>query len=126
MSFQKNINSFQAAEIAKRFKKLTEKFDKLLEQVNTPEISSIHSKLHQELKQYYEQGFLTVAFVGQYSAGKSTMMSALTGRRDIHIGADITTDKTTSYDWNGIQLIDTPGLFTDRKDHDEITYEAIR
>ncbi len=54
------------------------------------------------------------------------MISGLTGRRDIHIGADITTDKTVSYDWNGIKLIDTPGLFTDRKDHDEITYEAIR
>jgi len=66
-----------------------------------------------------------VAFVGQYSAGKSTIISAITGRRDIHIDADIATDKTASYDWNGIKLIDTPGLFTDRKDHDEITYEAI-
>jgi len=123
---QININSFKAAEIAKEIKNLTEGFDKLLEQLNTPEISSIHSKLRQELKQYYEQGFLAVAFVGQYSAGKSTMISALTGRRDIHIGTDITTDKTASYDWNGIKLIDTLGLFTDRKDHDEITYEAIR
>jgi small GTP-binding protein len=126
MTFQENINSFKAAEIAEKFKATTEKFDKLLTKLNTPEISSIYSKLHQELHQYYEQGFLTVAFVGQYSAGKSTMISALTGRRDIHIGADITTDKTATYDWNGIKLIDTPGLFTDRKDHDEITYEAIR
>jgi hypothetical protein len=68
---------------------------------------------------------LTVAFVGQYSAGKSTIISALTGRRDIHIDADIATDKTAPYDWNGIRVIDTPGLFTDRHDHDEITYEAI-
>lgn len=78
------------------------------------------------MKQYYEQGFLTVAFVGQYSAGKSTMISALTRRRNIPIGANITTDETANYDWNGIKLIDTPGLFTDRKEHDEITYDAIR
>ncbi|MEG4128119.1 50S ribosome-binding GTPase [Microcoleus sp. Pol11C1] len=78
-----------------------------------------------ELKEYQEQGILGVAFVGQYSAGKSTLISAMTGRRDIRIDADIATDKTTNYDWNGIKLIDTPGLFTDRQDHDEITYEAI-
>lgn len=125
VNFQEN-NNFKTAEIAKKLKTITEKFNELLEQIKTPEILDIHSKLHQELKQYYEQGFLTVAFVGQYSAGKSTIISALTGRRDIRIGADITTDETANYNWNGIKLIDTPGLFTDRKDHDEITYDAIR
>lgn len=126
MNYQENNHNFKTAEIAGQFKSITEKIDQLLEQINTPEISNIHSQFHQKLKQYYDQGFLTVTFVGQYSAGKSTMISALTGRRDIHIGADITTDKTANYDWNGIKLIDTPGLFTDRKDHDEITYDAIR
>ncbi|BAY73421.1 hypothetical protein NIES23_62490 (plasmid) [Trichormus variabilis NIES-23] len=121
-----NINNFKTAEIAQNFKKATKKFKKLLEDINTPEISNLYNEFNQELKQHDEQGFLTVAFVGQYSAGKSTIISALTGRRDILIGADITTDQTASYDWNGIKLIDTPGLFTDRKDHDEITYEAIR
>ncbi|MGB3509766.1 MAG: GTPase [Microcoleaceae cyanobacterium] len=68
---------------------------------------------------------MQVAFVGQYSSGKSTIISALTGKRDIKIDADITTDKTTIYDWNGIKLIDTPGLFTERKDHDKITYKTM-
>ncbi|MEH2255046.1 GTPase [Nostoc sp.] len=68
---------------------------------------------------------LSLAFVGQYNAGKSTTISALTGRRDIRIDSDIATDKTASYDWNSIKIVDTPGLFTDRKDHDEITYDAI-
>ena len=69
--------------------------------------------------------FFTVAFIGQYSAGKSTIISALTGRNDIYIDSDIATDKTTSYDWNGIKLIDTPGLWRGHEDHDEITYDAI-
>ncbi|MCY7383656.1 MAG: 50S ribosome-binding GTPase [Microcoleus sp. CAN_BIN18] len=81
--------------------------------------------MRDELKEYRDQGILGVAFVGQYSAGKSTIISAMTGRRDIRIDADIATDKTTNYDGNGIKLIDTPGLFTDRQDHDEITYDAI-
>jgi GTPase SAR1 family protein len=116
---------FNAAAIATLFTTNLVKFDDLLAKGNHPELTAIRKKLGEELKTYRELGVIGVAFVGQYSAGKSTIISALTGRRDIHIDADIATDKTTSYDWNGIKLIDTPGLFTDRTDHDEITYNAI-
>jgi GTP-binding protein EngB required for normal cell division len=121
---QANQN-FQAAAVGAKFKSTCVKFDNLLTQENHEELTAIRKKLREELKAHREQGILTVAFVGQYSAGKSTIISALTGQRDIRIDADIATDKTASYDWNGIKLIDTPGLFTDRQDHDEITYEAI-
>ena len=120
-----NTEKFNAAIIATRFNNNLVKFDDLLGKSNHPELTAIRTKLRVELKTYLEQGVIGVAFVGQYSSGKSTIISALTGRRDIHIDADIATDKTTSYDWNGIKLIDTPGLFTDRTDHDEITYNAI-
>lgn len=120
-----NNQQFQAAAVAAKFKDTCVKLDNLLSQANHEELEAIRQKLRAELKSHREQGFFTVAFVGQYSAGKSTIISALTGRRDIHIDADIATDTTASYDWNGIKLIDTPGLFTDRPKHDEITYEAI-
>lgn len=121
---QKNPN-FKAADVGASFKKTLVKFDNLLAQGNTAELTAIRKKVRDDLKEYREQGILGVAFVGQYSAGKSTIISGMTGRRDIRIDADIATDKTTTYDGNGIKLIDTPGLFTDRQDHDEITYEAI-
>ncbi len=117
--------AFDAAAVGAKFKKTCIKFDELLAQANHPELTTIRQKLREQLKEHKEKGILTVAFVGQYNAGKSTTISALTGRRDIRIDSDIATDKTANYDWNGINLIDTPGLFTDRKDHDEITYEAI-
>lgn len=120
-----NNQNFQAADLGAKFKSSCVKFDSLLVQGNSEDLTAIRQKLRNELKTHREQGFLTVAFVGQYSSGKSTIISALTGRRDIHIDADIATDKTASYNWNGIKVIDTPGLFTDRKDHDEITYDAI-
>lgn len=116
---------FQAAFVAEKFKNICVKFDNILTQQTHDEIVAIRKKLHDELKEYRENGIITVALVGQYNAGKSTTISALTGRRDIKIDSDIATDTTAAYDWNGIKLIDTPGLFTDRKDHDEITYEAI-
>ena len=74
-----------------------------------------------------ERNLLSVGFIGPYSAGKSTTISALTGRDDIAIDADIATSETTEYDWNnGIKLIDTPGLWTERKEHDQITKDALR
>jgi len=120
-----NTQIFKAAAIGEKFRSTCITFDNLLAQENSEQLTDLRQKLHQELKAYREDGILRVAFVGQYSAGKSTIISALTGRRDIKIDADIATDRTTSYAWNGIKLIDTPGLFTDREDHDEITYEAI-
>ena len=68
---------------------------------------------------------LSLAFVGQYNAGKSTIISALTGKRDIPIDADVCTDKVTGYDWEGIRLLDTPGIHAHYPDHDELTYETI-
>jgi len=67
-----------------------------------------------------------VVFAGQYSAGKSSLLKVMTGRDDIAIGAGITTQEAHVYDWNGVQIIDTPGVHTElRPDHDAITYEAI-
>ncbi|AUT03758.1 GTPase [Nostoc sp. CENA543] len=121
---QNNI-VFNAAEIANKFSEASLRFDNILVEAKHPELTAIRHKLHDETKKYHENGIMTVAFIGQYNAGKSTTISALTGKRDIKIDSDIATDTTTNYDWNGIKLIDTPGLFTDRKDHDDITYDAI-
>ncbi|MBD2458701.1 50S ribosome-binding GTPase [Nostoc sp. FACHB-87] len=123
MSQNKQI--FNAAAVNDKFKKTLVKFDEILAEGTHTEILAIRKKLRDELKAYNQEGILSLAFVGQYNAGKSTTISALTGRRDIRIDSDIATDKTASYDYKGIKIIDTPGLFTDRQDHDEITYDAI-
>jgi len=69
---------------------------------------------------------IVLVIAGQYSAGKSTIVSALTDREDIAIGAGITTEKVKDYDWNGVKIVDTPGVHTEiRPDHDEIAYRAI-
>jgi GTP-binding protein EngB required for normal cell division len=66
-----------------------------------------------------------VVFVGQYGAGKSSLVKALTDR-DVAIGDGIVTEQTSGFEWNGIEVVDTPGIHTEiRPDHDAITYEAI-
>lgn len=69
---------------------------------------------------------VSLVFAGQYSAGKSSILKALTGIQNIAIGAGITTQEAHSYNWNGIEVIDTPGIHTTLcPDHDEISYKAI-
>ena len=73
-----------------------------------------------------EDAPVSLAFAGQYSAGKSTILKALTGRNDIATGAGITTVQTHRYDWDGVAVVDTPGIHTSiRPDHDATAYAAI-
>jgi ferrous iron transport protein B len=66
-----------------------------------------------------------IVFVGQYSAGKSSILSILTGKQ-LETGQGVTTNKCNFLDWNGIEVVDTPGIHTQKRpDHDEITYKAM-
>ena len=68
---------------------------------------------------------IKLVFVGQYSAGKSSIIKMLTGE-DVKTGADITTQTAAVYPWRGMEIVDTPGIHTElRPDHDKLTYEEI-
>jgi GTP-binding protein EngB required for normal cell division len=121
-----NINTnFETEEISLKINSIVAELSKLLLEVDIEEFDRVQKGLVEDIKEHQERAALTVAFVGQYNAGKSTTISALTGRRDIRIDSDVATNETSIYKWNGIEVIDTPGLFADRADHDEITYKAI-
>lgn len=75
---------------------------------------------------FSENEKIRLVFAGQYSAGKSSI-TLLTGRDDIAIGGGITTQESHSYEWKGLEVIDTPGIHTElRPDHDEISYAQIK
>ena len=72
-----------------------------------------------------DDGAIKLVFVGQYSAGKSSIIKMLSGI-ETGIGAGITTQESHVYQWNDLEIIDTPGIQTGlRPDHDEITYGQI-
>ena len=72
-----------------------------------------------------KDGAAKLVFVGQYSAGKSSIIKMLTGM-DVETGAGITTQQSHVYHWGDIEVVDTPGIETGlRPDHDEITYQEI-
>ena len=72
-----------------------------------------------------EDAPLFIGVVGQYDAGKSTLIKALTGREDVPIDSNVCTSEVTAYNWNGIRLADTPGIAAERPEHDAETEDLI-
>ena len=69
---------------------------------------------------------LRLAFVGQYNAGKSSLIKMLTGIDGIRIGAGVTTDVSTEYTYKGLHIVDTPGIRAGHcVSHDEAALRAI-
>ena len=87
---------------------------------NDPLLKDAVSRLEEKLVQKDSECRLTVAVCGQYSAGKSTLIHALTGDKTIAIGQDVTTSQVTVYPWGeNCLLADTPGICAGHEDHDE-------
>lgn len=85
------------------------------------------SKLDIELESATDRKKLSIAFVGQYNAGKSTIISAMTGNKHIKIESNIATDTVSKYDWHDIVLMDTPGILAGKVErHDQQTKDALK
>lgn len=96
----------------------------VLTKSTSPSIRNLADELPAE--QSDSENTISLVFAGQYSAGKSSLIRALTGRDDIATGAGITTDQVHHYEWHGITITDTPGIHTSiRPDHDATSYAAI-
>lgn len=73
-----------------------------------------------------EESKLRIAFVGQYNAGKSSLVKMLTGIESIAIGANVTTDSSRDYNYKGLHIVDTPGIRAGYSvAHDEAAFTAI-
>ncbi|MBR3342467.1 MAG: 50S ribosome-binding GTPase [Clostridiales bacterium] len=100
--------------------------DRLLELYKHNGYTDDAKELRDELVNYGKENKIRLVFIGQYTSGKSTIISALTADDTIKIDSNIATDHATDYDWNNIVLTDTPGLYTENPDHDNKTIEMIK
>lgn len=104
----------------------TEKSENLLHKVKNLFLEINYSSENFPDGVYDDGKPISVVFAGQFSAGKSTILKALTHIPEIEVGSGVKTMRTQAYDWNGIKVVDTPGIHTVlHPEHDEITYEAI-
>ncbi len=72
-----------------------------------------------------DEARLRVVLTGEFNAGKSSMISALTGE-EVGISAKPETTREQEFEWRGINIVDTPGVQSDRDsvEHDEIARRA--
>jgi len=114
---------FQAAEYASKINKC---INDVISVYDNYHLEEARNSLLTVLNSIKESDKIKVVFIGQYTAGKSSIISALTSNNDIVIDADISTTEAKSYEWGGIYLTDTPGLYTEYKEHNAITLKTIQ
>lgn len=68
---------------------------------------------------------LRVALLGDFSEGKTSLIAALTGRDDLETGVGPTTTEVQFYDHEGWTYADTPGLRSEKSEHDQRTTRWI-
>ena len=119
------MSKFQFKEKAQKVDSLCQEAIKILESYQDAKIESLLIDFQNFFKDYQLQTKLTIAFIGQYNAGKSTLIKALTGDPTVKISADVCTDSITEYPWHDVLLVDTPGIYAGKTEHDEITLDRI-
>ena len=81
--------------------------------------------IRREISERIENTKLQVMLYGAYNAGKSTLINALLGREAAIVNDIPTTDRIDSYDWDGIHLLDTPGVNAPIQ-HEKVTEEQLK
>ncbi len=105
----------------------TNELQKQLLELLASRSSEMGMRLSEALRQNAAQEKLKIAFVGQHNAGKSTIISALTENKSIRISTNVETDVPTDYEWNGVYLTDTPGLYAGvKEEHDVLSLRKIK
>ncbi|MFN5241718.1 MAG: GTPase [Aphanizomenon sp.] len=119
------MSSFQFNAKSQKVNQLCQEIIDILEIRTEDEVKKLVDDFQNFWQEYQQQKQLSIAFIGQYNAGKSTLIKALTGDESVRISAEICTDKVTEYAWQDVLLLDTPGIYAGNTEHDDITLERI-
>jgi len=115
--------SFHYQHIQEASKKLIQRLHKVLAASKLDQKSNFSADLD-KISQTQDEP-TTLAFVGQYNAGKSTLIKGLTQNANITIDGDVCTEAVTEYDWGGLRIIDTPGIHAGFPTHDDLTEQQV-
>lgn len=117
-----NMKNITFSNRQEKINSIVSKTKKILKKFPYNKYGNIRDRGLSKLDRLDDEEGLTIAFVGQYSAGKSTIISTLTGLDDIEIGQGVVTDEPSVYEWKeGVRIVDTPGIYADRPKHDEMS-----
>jgi GTP-binding protein EngB required for normal cell division len=80
--------------------------------VGTEQAGKLHSLVSESIAQYKP----SLMFYGIYNAGKSSLLNAILGEERASVADKPETKTISVYDWNGYQLVDTPGINANQAD----------
>lgn len=83
------------------------------------------TRIHDELEQLFGERTAQVMLYGAYNAGKSTLVNALLGQEKAPVRDIPTTFQVDRYPWNGLCLLDTPGVNAPIE-HEQATAEQVQ
>ncbi len=97
----------------------------LVEDVKLADRETHSQRLGEVQAQLANEAPLRIVLLGEFNAGKSSIIAALTGH-EVFIDADVATLTVTEHPWRGLVLVDTPGVQAEDNvtDHDKIAREA--
>lgn len=78
-----------------------------------------------DIEQKAQNAQLHIMFYGAYNAGKSTLINTILGAEQAKTADIPTTDSVDFYDWQGIKLLDTPGVNAPIE-HQHVTEEQLK
>lgn len=104
---------------------LTDEAHRLLADCNHADGPQFSARIGEALVRTTAQTPLRIAFIGEWNAGKSSLIAALTGA-EVAIDADVCTDSTAEFAWQGLTVVDTPGIQAQGQDtdHDHLSRQA--
>lgn len=78
-----------------------------------------------EIQHKAQNAQLHIMFYGAYNAGKSTLINTILGSEQAKTADIPTTDSVDFYDWQGIKLLDTPGVNAPIE-HQNVTEDQLK
>ena len=98
------MTTFQLADLQNRIESSLDQLQSFLRSRGEPALQAAADALEGHRRTSRDRPLLSIALSGQYSAGKSTIISALTGDKSIRISADVATEEVKAYRWRDIEL----------------------
>ncbi|HUP86851.1 MAG TPA: GTPase [Acidimicrobiales bacterium] len=114
------MSHVEISELHGEIERLREAVRDLLTSTDDPRCSGLSEELVDGLGE-----ILSIALIGPYNAGKSSIVKTLAPNADVVIDANVATDRVVETLWHGVQVVDTPGIGAGRPAHDDMTERAI-
>lgn len=116
------LNSF---EIKSQLRMKCDEIRTIIAESNNEKLSQLCDDFYSKYSAITDQDKIKLVMCGEWSTGKSTIVKALTGIKDIKIGEDVTTTEVHEYKYDDFYIVDTPGFNIFDDSHTNIAKKAL-